>query len=177
MNSRFKSRSKAARPVDAAVLEAMALRYVERYATTHEKLIRYLRRKIGERGWNGEGEPPLAALATRMTTLGYVNDRLFAESRTRSLARRGYGGRRIGQTLAADGIDGATRAEVVEDVDALATALAFARRKRIGPFDDRPPTPESRRRAIAMMVRAGHEPSLARRVAAAMTADQLGDGE
>ena len=64
----------------------MALRYVERFATTRGKLAAYLSRKIRERGWAGEPIDP-AIVAERMATLGYVDDRLFAEARARSLAR------------------------------------------------------------------------------------------
>ena len=37
-------------PLDAAALERLALRYVERFATTRGKLTDYLRRKIREIG-------------------------------------------------------------------------------------------------------------------------------
>ena len=39
-----------ARPLDAAALDRLALRYVERFATTRGKLADYLRRKMRERG-------------------------------------------------------------------------------------------------------------------------------
>ena len=40
-------------PLDAAALERLALRYVERFATTRGRLTDYLTRKIRERGWEG----------------------------------------------------------------------------------------------------------------------------
>ncbi|KTW08260.1 RecX family transcriptional regulator, partial [Sphingomonas sanguinis] len=39
------------------MLERLALRYVERFATTEGKLVDYLTRKLRERGWAGEGAP------------------------------------------------------------------------------------------------------------------------
>ena len=173
MSTAFHNRRKSAPPIGPASLEAMALRYVGRYATTREKLTRYLHRKIAERGWDGDGPPPVEALVERLGTLGYVNDRLFAESRTRSLSRRGYGGRRIDQSLAADGIAPPLRAEAAEGLDPLQAALTLARRKRIGPFGSESSTPETRRRAFAILMRAGHAPDIARRVAAATDPDQF----
>ena len=71
-------------PLDAASLERLALRYVERFATTRGKLVAYLARKIRERGWEGE-TADLAALADRFAERGYVNDRLFAEAKASSV--------------------------------------------------------------------------------------------
>ena len=76
------------RPLDAAALDRLALRYVERFATTQGELADYLRRKVRERGWEGEPADP-AAIAARMAALGYVDDRLFAESKAAALARLG----------------------------------------------------------------------------------------
>lgn len=173
MDTEFPSGRNGKKPVSASMLEAMALRYVERYATSREKLARYLRRKLHEHGWAGPGEPPVDALVERMVELRYVDDRQFAEMRARSLLRRGYGGRRIGRSLAADGITASLREEVAGDVDAMAAALAMARRRRLGPFADGEITPESRRRTIGILMRAGHEFDIARRVANATSVEEL----
>lgn len=154
------------KPIDAAALERLALRYVGRYATTRAKLAAYLSRKIGERGWEGEGAPPVDALVERFASLGYVDDRGFAEARAASLARRGYGERRLGVALKIAGIaeeDAApVRAQARED--AHASALAFARRRRIGPFADAVPDPDRRRRQLAAMLRAGHPLDVSRAI-------------
>lgn len=160
-------------PLTMQRLEALALRYVERYATSREKLARYLRRKIYEHGWDGTGEPPVAALVERVATLGYVDDRQFAESRARTLTRRGYGRNRIGQALAADGIAAETRDAALEETDDFQSALALARRRRLGPFGTGESTPEKLRRDIGILLRAGHDMALARRVASARTPDEL----
>lgn len=165
------------RPLDAPRLEALALRYVERYATSREKLARYLRRKLLERGWSNEIPPDIDSLVEKMSRLGYVDDASYAESRGRSLARRGYGKRRISQALAADGIAEDLRTGVTDDVDALAAALALARRRRIGPFADTPPDRDKVQKAIGILLRAGHEFTLARRVAEARSESEFEDFE
>src|SRR5690606_32415754 len=74
--------------LDSASLERLALRYVERFATTRGKLAAYLARKIRERGREGDPADP-GAIAERFAELGYVNDRLFAEAKASSMTRRG----------------------------------------------------------------------------------------
>src|SRR3954463_3793690 len=92
-------------PLDEEGLERLALFYAGRYATTRARLDSYLRRKLRERGWEGSGEPPVAQVTERFAELGYVDDRAFAAGRAASLARRGYGERRVVQALRAAGIE------------------------------------------------------------------------
>lgn len=150
------------------MLDRLALRYVERFATTRGKLRTYLARKLRERGWAGDAPADVAALAERMADLGYIDDRGFAEARVGAMGRRGLGRRRIAGALRAAGIEGADSDAVqpaIED-QAEASAIAFARRRRIGPFArdevDRP----TRERQLAAMLRAGHDFDRARRVMA-----------
>jgi regulatory protein len=126
----------------------------------------YLIRKIGERGWAEETEPPILALVERFAELGYIDDQAFASARAAALQRRGYGERRIGQALRAAGIaeeDGAPAKAAAED-GAWAAALRFAERKRIGPYATEPLDRPARRRAFAAMARAGHQMDTIRRV-------------
>ncbi|KQN40623.1 RecX family transcriptional regulator [Sphingomonas sp. Leaf407] len=155
-------------------LERLALRYVERFATTRAKLLDYLRRKLRERGSEGVIDPE--ALADRMVELRYVDDLAFAESRVAAMARRGLGPRRVRDALRHAGVAGEDSSTLDEAIDegAEATAMAFARRRRIGPFAPEPVERDQRERQIAAMVRAGHAPSLARRIAS-MTADDVPD--
>src|ERR1700741_413675 len=100
------------RPLDSARLDELALTYVARFATSRAKLAAYLQRKLRERGWEGDCEPPLAALLDRFEAAGYVDDAAFARARSGSLLRRGYGSRRVNQALGAAGIGEDIRAEV-----------------------------------------------------------------
>jgi regulatory protein len=153
-------------PLEPSDLERFALRYVERYATTRGKLTDYLKRKIRERGWAGAGSPDPAALAERMAELGYIDDRAFAEARAGAMGRRGLGARRVNQALRHAGIDGED-AEAVAPViqaDAGASAVAFARRRRIGPFSREAADRPLREKQIAAMIRAGHTLDLARKI-------------
>lgn len=145
----------------------LALAYLGKYATTRAKLRFYLTRKLAARGWNGEGEAPIDAIVQRCVELGYVDDAGYAVARGAALTRRGFGEHRIAAALRAVGIDAETAAPVRESAreDALQSALTLARRKRIGPFAQAAPDADQRRRAMAMLIRAGHSPDIARRVA------------
>lgn len=149
--------------LDSAALERLALRYVERYATTRARLTRYLERKLYERGWEGAGAPPTEDIVRRFVERGYVDDQMFATFRSESLLRRGYGERRVAADLRAAGIAEEDRPSADPD-KARAAALAYARRKRIGPFATTPMDPAAQKRAFAAMMRAGHAFALAREV-------------
>lgn len=152
-------------PLDRDGLERLALFYAGRYAVTRAKLRTYLTRKLRERGWDGEGTPPVEHLVGRFAELGYVDDRAFAEARSDALSRRGYGARRVDEALRAAGIEEQDGAEARDRARAAAwdAALRFATRKRIGAFAaealDRP----ARDKALAAMLRAGHPLDIARR--------------
>src|SRR5678816_4043514 len=92
-------------PLDAAKLNELALAYVGRFATTRAKLKTYLARKVRERGWDGGSAIDLEALAERFAEQGYVDDAAYALSKSRSLTGRGYGLRRVDQSLRMAGVE------------------------------------------------------------------------
>lgn len=145
------------KPLDAARLEELALAYVARFATSAAKLEDYLRRKLRERGWEGEGDPPLRALTERFVANGFVDDLAYARAKSGSLLRRGYGQRRIGQALHAAGIAEEVREEVRPgDAAQRHAALAMVRKRRFGPFGPGAADRAIREKQIAAMLRAGH---------------------
>ena len=153
-------------PLDESKLNELALRYVGRFATTRAKLRNYLSRKVRERGWDGAREPDFAAIAERFAEQGYVDDSSFALSKSQSLTVRGYGKRRVIQTLRAAGIrDESAAARDHADAGAVSAALRFARRRKVGPYADSAPLdPRDKQKALAAMVRAGHGFELSRSI-------------
>lgn len=166
-------RKMAPKPLDSTRIEEMALAYVARFATSAGRLEDYLLRKLRERGWDGEGPPEakVAAIVERHVELGYIDDESYARMKTGSLLRRGLGQRRIAQALGQAGIDEDIRAEVMpHEAAAREAALAYARRRGLGPFARRamPDDPMERRarreKEIAAMLRAGHAMGAARAI-------------
>jgi regulatory protein len=161
------------KPLNSASLHELALSYVARFATSAAKLERYLRRKLHERGWEGETPADTAALAARFVELGYVDDAVYARAKSSSLLGRGYGGRRVNQALGEAGI----AAEIREDVApgeraARAAALRLAQRRRFGPFGTEPPDRERREKQLSAMLRAGHSLDNARHLVNAASEEQ-----
>lgn len=154
------------RPLDSERLRALALRYVGKYATSRGKLRTYLLRKLDGAEWSDDAPPDVDGLIARIAELGYVDDRAFADAKAASLGRRGYGARRVGEALRAAGIEAEDGADALREAreSAWSAAVALARRRRLGPFAASPPDRAGLERAVAILVRAGHDPRLARKV-------------
>jgi regulatory protein len=156
----------------------MALRYVERFATTRGKLRQYLARKIRERGWaEGVANADPQALAERLAELGYIDDAAFGEARAMAMGRRGLGARRVTQALRHAGLEEEQAAVLRPAIDARGpeSAVAFARRRRIGPFAAEAPDTAARAKAISAMIRAGHGFDIARTIVAMAPGDPVDD--
>ena len=149
--------------LDAAQLDALALHYVARFATSGAKLADYCRRKLRERGWEGVATPDIPALVTRFVAAGYIDDAAYAKGRGEGLRRRGYGRRRVDAALRGAGIGDDDRIGAKGDVRAAWTAaLVLARKRRFGPFGAEPPDRERRNKQLGAMLRAGHPLDIAR---------------
>jgi regulatory protein len=166
VNSRSKT-DRLRRPLNAASLDELALRYVGKFATTRAKLRDYLARKVRERGWEGDRSPDFEALANRLAELGYVDDAAYALSKSRALSSRGYGGRRVAEKLRLAGVEDADRAqaEAHSASETVAAALRFAERRRLGPYATDVADRAQREKWIGALVRAGHNFSLSRAIA------------
>lgn len=160
-------------PTEASLHEA-ALAHLSRYAASRAALIRALDRRCQR--WAREAGTDDAAAAlpvlrqavrdvvARLAAAGAVDDAAFAASRARSLGRTGRSRRAIAAHLAARGVAGDdARAALPDDPEAeLASALALARRRRLGPFRD-PDTAVDLRRELGVLARAGFAQDIAAR--------------
>ncbi|MDQ0252492.1 SOS response regulatory protein OraA/RecX [Sphingomonas kyeonggiensis] len=101
-----------------------------------------------------------------MAGLGYVNDRLYAESKAGAMARRGLGARRVREALRFAGVEEEDAAALAPSIEAgqVSSAIAFAKRKRIGPFGREAAERPLQEKQMAAMIRAGHAPGLARAI-------------
>ena len=153
-------------PLSSEKLHELALAYVGRFATTRAKLRTYLSRKVRERGWDDGPAPDFEAIAERFAAQGYVDDAAYALSKSRSLTGRGYGVRRVDQSLRTAGVEEQDAAPAREHAkaDRVEAALHFAERRRLGPFASEPADRKGRERALAAMIRAGHGFGLARAI-------------
>lgn len=153
-------------PLDPDSLGELALAYVGRFATTRAKLAAYLARKLTERGWAEENPADVSAAVERLSELGYVDDEAYALSRSRALTGRGYGARRVRDSLRSAGVDetDSQAARELAEAGAVEAALRFARRRRLGPFGKADSDRSDRERALAAMLRAGHSFALSKAI-------------
>jgi regulatory protein len=181
-------RRPAGPPPNAARLREAALAHLARFAATEVGLRRVLERRIARwaRAAEAEGQSreaiaqataalaaEIAAIAQSLVAAGAVNDAAFAESRARRLARSGHSRRAIAAHLVAKGIEIDTAAAALpegEEAELLA-AIAFCRRRRIGPFARVAPDATARMKALAALARGGFAQGVARR-ALGMEPDQ-----
>ena len=161
-------RKRAKPPLGEAELRDLALSYAARFASTGARLEAYLMRKLRERGVAEDGDGrtvavDVPALVARLVELGYVDDAAYARMRARDLGARGYGARRVEQALWAAGVDEGIRAETAPDEAARRrAAVLMAQKRRLGPFGPEPDGDalairKAREKAVAAMLRAGHD--------------------
>ena len=164
-------------PAGPDALEAAALRHLERYASSTQHLRRLLNarlQRLSARGIAVDLEAGAAAIErvlVRLQDLGLLDDRNYAELRARALRRKGASRRAIQAELHSKGIAAdliaqtLTRESATETDSELAAAIAFARRRGLGPFRREPAQRAARRaRDLAAMGRKGFDQQTARRV-------------
>lgn len=169
---------KPAPAVDRASLEAAALAYLERYASSAENLRRVLVRRIRRAAHLDDTVDADAALihvdalVERYTSARLVDDDAYARGRAASLSRRGESLRGIRAKLQAKGVgqgevrtalDALTEGSSEADVE-LASAWKIARKRRLGPFRDEAQRAERRDKDIAALMRRGFGYGVAARV-------------
>ena len=142
-------RRRAMAELTPAWLEQAALAHLARFATSGPRLARLLEAKLtrAARRLGMESEPSwrqgIAALITRLEARGLLDDGLYAEAKARRLQRQGQPGAAIARALQAEGLTRAQAATAlgrlaVESSDGaagdLAAAIAYVRRRRLGPY-------------------------------------------
>tara|TARA_B100001105_G_scaffold239469_1_gene217392 strand:- start:6 stop:590 length:585 start_codon:yes stop_codon:yes gene_type:complete len=168
-----------AKPLDRNRLEELALAYVARFATSAGKLRTYLRRKLHERGFVDGEEPDIETLISSFVDKGYVDDEAYGRAKANDLVARGYGGRRVEQTLRSAGIAEDLREVLQPDEAHMRQAVVvLARKRRFGPFGrlgeaSAEDARKLREKQLAAVVRAGHDFHMARRVIEASTVEEL----
>jgi regulatory protein len=144
--------------------------HLARFAATEAGLLRVLARRVDRwaRAAEAEGQEDVAAraagaqqaaaaVAKRMAAQGAVDDAAFAASRARRLLRAGRSRRATLAHLRGKGVAAETAEAVLPEGQAseFAAALAFCRRRRIGPFARDEAAPDGRLKALGALARAG----------------------
>lgn len=177
----------ASPPPTEAALHEVAVGYLARYSATRATLARMLNKRIDR--WahaSGDAEAAEQAAAAkravrdvvaRLAASGAVDDATFAQARSRRLTRTGHSRRATAAHLASHGVPAEIVAEALpyDAAGEMEAAVAYARRRRFGPFHTltaaTEEAPERHRHELAALARAGFGREAAER-ALAMTPDE-----
>ena len=165
-------------------LERAARAHLERYAASAAHLRRLLLARVA-RSARAHGTDPQAgaaaveAIVDRLVLAGALDDAAYARLQVRALHRRGGSARAIrwklaGKGVAPDHIDAALARLTAESGDPeLAAALAYARRRRLGPFRPAAERAARRDKDLAALDRRGFDLEVARRVVDASDVESI----
>jgi regulatory protein len=157
---------------DRAALQEAALRHLARFAATEAGLLRVLDRRILR--WQraaGETDDTVASsraaareVVQSLVAAGALDDTSFATARARRLVRAGRSRRAVSAHLAAKGVDSETANAALPSAESeFLAAIAFIRRRRLGPFRAPTDDPVDPVRELAMIGRAGFPRDVAER--------------
>jgi regulatory protein len=160
--------------LDRSTLERKALDYIGRYEAPAARVAAVLRRMVDRAARRDSLDRDAARalideVVADLVGRGIIVDRRYAEIRARALRGRGTATAMIRQDLRARGVSAAVADEVLqsgpeESAANLAAAIAFARRRRLGPYRAETVRAENRLRDLAALGRRGFDPDTARRV-------------
>jgi len=155
----MKKAGRAAGPLEPHELEAAALRYLNRFDCSVQKLRGYLSGLVRRRGGDRAAlEAHLETLLTRYQASGVLNDARLAENLAERLQERGGSRRAIVEKLRRRGVtSGVAQAAVKTPASELEAARAYVRRRRLGPFRPEAERQENRRRDLAALARTGFD--------------------
>ncbi|WP_321380541.1 regulatory protein RecX [Rhizobium sp.] len=97
-------------------------------------------------------------------TMGAIDDEAYADIKSQSASRSGKSRRAIAQTLARKGIEKELVTAALEDIDDLAAAVRFARKRGYGPFRRKEADQRQITRELSSLARNGFGFALAQRV-------------
>ena len=146
-------------------LEAAALRYLNRFDCSVDKLRRHLRSLIRKRKADAALVEHVERLLERYRASGVLNDERFAKNLAERLQTRGASRRLVEQKLRTRGIakdlaQGAARESPGSELDA---ARAFVRRRRLGAFRPEAERAAKRHKDLAALARQGFDHDTASR--------------
>lgn len=146
-------------PLTPEALEDAALRYLNRFDCSVEKLRSHLAALVRKRGGDSALAAHAEALLERYRASGVLDDGRFAKNLAERLKGRGASRRMVEQKLRARGItrDVAVEAARSSPGSDLEAARAFVRRRRLGSHRPEAERAANRHRDLAALARRGFD--------------------
>ncbi|MGH0003290.1 regulatory protein RecX [Pseudovibrio ascidiaceicola] len=156
--------------VSSEYLRRAALHYLNRYSASEGSLRRVLKRKIDKRAREADEDPHefyelIEPVVTFCRDHRFVDDLQFAQSKIRSATVKGKSKSRIKLELNSKGVSGEDIQTAFEDEkhDDQRAAIAYAKRRRLGPWRTKPKE-ERRDKELGSLIRSGFPYSLAQKI-------------
>ena len=160
-------------------IESKAIWYLEKYATSSENLRRYLKRKVMNTHLNSGSEENINKIIQSLQSQKLLNDKLFAESKIRSLFNKGWSIKRIRFKLKQLGVAGSLIQESLKelgeneiDID-LVSAINLVKKKSIGPYRKVKLTDKIKNREFGILSRAGFSYAISKKVLVSMNRNEI----
>ena len=157
-------RARKPRRITPDYLERAALFYLQRYSSSSGNLKSVLQRKVWRAARETEIDQEEANgwiddVVAKIVRAGLLDDRRYAETRVLSLRRSGESARSIRMKLAAKGVEGDLVERALQqdepENDELTAAIAYARKRRLGPFHKAGKREERQDKDLAALARRG----------------------
>ncbi|MDG2482291.1 MAG: RecX family transcriptional regulator [Alphaproteobacteria bacterium] len=165
------------RRITAQYLERAAIYYLERYSSSSGNLKAVLRRKVWRAARQTERETEvdeeqaaewIDETVAKLKWAGLLDDEAYARMRVLSLRRSGESQRSIRMKLMAKSVESdlieQALAQDEPENDELTAAIAYARRRRLGPWRAEAEWEERREKDMAALARRGFSFDICRRV-------------
>jgi regulatory protein len=168
LQARSKS-EKAAEPLTLRKLEELAVGYLNRFDCTTQKLKQHLRGRARKLGGGAEAEAWIAQIIERYQASGMLDDARFAKNFASQLTTRGKSARAISQKLAQRGVPSDVAGELMaarkqdEPGAELEAAVAYVRKRRLGPHRSPEKREEYRHKDLASLARQGFSFDIAKK--------------
>ncbi len=163
------------RPLDQAALERAAVRHLQRFPCSEDRLRFVLSRKVRRAELSDDDRAAalacLSEVIAKMRRFGLVDDAAYARALVRSLHQRGKGRRAIAAKLRERMVPEGHAEAALATLDGgegdpeLAAAVRYAKRRRLGPFQaDAQRRADRRQKDIASLGRQGFGYGVAKQV-------------
>ena len=181
-----KRKPRPLKPVEKQRVREQALRYLDRFAATTDKLKRHLFTKnYKAMAQHSQDEEQVRQIIEEviesLVKAGLMDDQQYADAKARSLSRQGKSTRHIRQKLQSMGLKdrqadhALTELSEVEGYTDLIGAAKYLRKRRFGPYKDENTRDERRDKELSALMRNGYSFDISNKILSLHTVDEVED--
>jgi len=156
-------------------LEKSAIKYLEKYSASEYQLVNMLKRKIIKTCFFYKVKPEtnfefIKLITTKFKKIGLIDDKKFSENKTLTYMERGYSRKKIAFNLKSKGISDENIQHGIKSLDIsyvnseLASALIYAKKKKILTFDKNEKDFNKIKKKLLQMSQAGFSYNMAKKI-------------